>query len=323
MKVHFPNSAHLQNLGAFINQMVLSEPDQLAFSMHESWISVHPVVLSMTACLAALVKHRGGATQGQVNQIRALAYPIRMGLFRFLELDPGRTITAHEESGRFVPLTQIHTSAQLREAITNLVPLLHAPKEVADSIRYVFSEMVRNVIEHAASPVGAFVCAQYYKNTNRISIGIADAGVGILATISRSHAAHTSREAITLALQPGVTGATSRIGGNEFNAGAGLFFTKSIAALSKNLFVLYSGDAMFKLLRGSEKEPPSLHADPKLDNHRFVEGLPAWPGTVVGIDINIDQGGDFPQLLDSIRKAYSLDVKRRRKAYYKAIKFVK
>ena len=108
-----------------------------------------------------------------------------------------------------------------------MIPLLHAPEEVADPIQYVVSEMVRNVLEHADSPVGAFICAQYYRDLERLSIGIADAGVGIRNSMARSHKVTSSREAILLALQPGVTGVTARIGGNESNAGAGLFFTKS------------------------------------------------------------------------------------------------
>jgi len=69
----------------------------------------------------------------------------------------------------------------------NLVPLLHAPPQVADQFKYVFSEMVRNVLEHSQSPVGAFVAAQYYAETKRIAIGIADAGIGIYEHLRQFH----------------------------------------------------------------------------------------------------------------------------------------
>ena len=58
-----------------------------------------------------------------------------------------------------------------------------------------------------------------------------------------------------MALTPGISGATPRIGGNETNAGAGLYFIKSIAQSSENFFVIYSGKSMFKLLKSQGVEP--------------------------------------------------------------------
>jgi anti-sigma regulatory factor (Ser/Thr protein kinase) len=100
-------------------------------------------------------------------------------------------------------------------------------------IKYVITELVRNVLEHAVSPVGAMVCAQYFSKTERLSLGVADFGVGIRESIGTFHHAPTDLEAIHLALRPGVTGATARLGGNAQNAGAGLFFTKSIARVTR------------------------------------------------------------------------------------------
>ncbi|MHB2025452.1 MAG: hypothetical protein ACYCPQ_02255 [Elusimicrobiota bacterium] len=88
---------------------------------------------------------------------------------------------------------------------------------------------------------GALLCAQYYPKSNAIRIGIADTGVGIKSTITRSHRAETDLEAIRLALTPGITGATPREGGTEQNAGAGLFFIKSIASVNRDFFAVYSG----------------------------------------------------------------------------------
>ena len=319
MKIHLPNSANLQNITSLLSSMDLDEPAQLEFSMHPKWVAVHPVVLSMAACLGAQVRARGGKVTGEVQQVPTLAYLIRMGLFDYLGMDTGRTIRAHEESGRFVPITQITTNDELKATIANLIPLLHAPPAVADPIRYVFSEMVRNALEHSASPVGAFVCAQYYRESKKISIGIADAGKGVLQSMCRNHPVETSEQALKLALQPGITGTTSRIGGNEFNAGAGLFFTKSIATLSRNRFFLYSGESMFRLMKTRKRYEPVLEADPTKDPHRFVRAG-NWQGTVVGIDLNIEQGVEFSTLLESIRKAYFLDVKIK-KDYARKIRF--
>jgi anti-sigma regulatory factor (Ser/Thr protein kinase) len=208
----------------------------------------------------------------------------------------------------------------LRNTITNLIPLLHAAPSVADPIRYVISELGRNVLEHSQSPVGGFVCAQYFRNKQRIAIGIADAGIGIHRAIRASHRAPTEADAIRLALTPGISGATPRIGGNETNAGAGLFFIRSIAKASGNFFVIYSGSTEYKLLR-KQSQPSDLFADPALEGHRMVEDLPRWQGTAIGIDINVDETAEFSSLLEVIRRSYSIDVKARKKAYFKKIHF--
>jgi anti-sigma regulatory factor (Ser/Thr protein kinase) len=319
MKIFLPNSANLQNITALLSTMDLGEPNHLAFSMHPKWVAVHPVVLAMTACLAASVVNRGGKVVGSATPVPTLPYLLRMGLFNHLGIDPGREIVEHEESGRFIPITQIRNAAELKQAIVNLVPLLHAPAAVADPIKYVFSEMVRNSLEHSQSQVGSFVCAQYYRESKRIAIGIADAGIGVRAHMHKSHKVSNAEEAIYLALQPGITGTTSRIGGNEFNAGAGLFFTKSIATMSRNRFFLYSGDSMFRLMKTRKRYEPELNTDPHNDPHTFVTA-PSWQGTIVGIDLSIEQGIEFAELLEVIRGAYSIDVKRK-KDYAKRIRF--
>jgi anti-sigma regulatory factor (Ser/Thr protein kinase) len=319
LKLFLPNSANLQNITGLLGSLDLSRPDTLEFSMHPKWVAVHPVVLSMAACLASKVREEGGSVTGKATAVPTLAYLIRMGLFKYLNIDPGMEIKEHEESGRFIPLTQIRNTSELKQAIVNLVPLLHAPPAVADPIKYVFSEMVRNALEHSTSSVGAFVCAQYYSESKRIAIGIADAGIGVFNAMKRHHPVTTSESALRLALQPGITGTTSRIGGNEFNAGAGLFFTKSIATLSRNRFFLYSGNSMFRLMKTRMRYEPTLYADPKRDPHSFVS-TEDWSGTVVGIDLNIEQGIEFAELLNQIRKAYFIDVKAK-KDYSNKIRF--
>jgi len=202
-----------------------------------------------------------------------------------------------------------------------MIPLLHAAPNVADPIRYVISELGRNVLEHARSDVGAFVCAQYFKDKKRIAIGIADSGRGILDAIRQSHPAKSEEDAFRLALTPGISGATPNIGGNETNAGAGLFFIRSIAKVSGNFFVMYSGSTLYKLLRKQE-QPHLLYGNALQEGHSLVLDLPHWQGTAIGIDINVDETANFSSLLSIIRKSYSIDVKKARKAYYKKIRFV-
>jgi len=248
-----------------------------------------------------------------------------MGLLRFLGKDPAEhKVVEHEPAGRFIPLTQIRNSDEATKFITDIVPLLHLQDlpDQANVLSYIVSELVRNVIEHAESEHGAIICAQYYKKSNSIGIGIADTGLGIKKTINRSHPASTDLEAIRLALMPGITGTTRREGGTPENAGNGLFFIKSIARVNKDFFVLYSGNGFYKLLKPKKTNGRiSLFGDPFLDKHSKGETYPYWQGTVVGINIGLDRTPEFAELLAMIRASCSKEMKERRKARYRKPRF--
>jgi anti-sigma regulatory factor (Ser/Thr protein kinase) len=321
MKIHFPNSAHLQNIEGFIRTYDPAFPTRLRISGHEKYIHVHPFALALGACLGEVVNARGGRSSGSVPNVVSMPYLVRMGLFKHLHIPPPRVIEEHEESGRFVPLTQIRTSQDLKDTITNLIPLLHAAPSVSDPIRYVISELGRNVLEHSNSPVGGFVCAQYFKDKKRIAIGMADAGVGIFNAMRTYHNPTSEQHAFQLALTPGISGATPRIGGNETNAGAGLFFIRSIAKTSGNYFFIYSGNTSYKLVR-RQKNRNLLYADPFREAHNINNDLPGWGGTAIGIDISVDETREFSGLLNLIRQSYSLGVKDlRKKKYYEDVRF--
>ncbi len=321
MRIHFPNSARLQNIGGFLRRFDPTDESRLDFSMHPGWVAVHPFVIAFTACVADYVSRNGGNHFGEVARVRSLPYLIRMGLFQYLRLDYGAEVVAHEEAGRFITIQRITNTQEPTNFIVNLIPLLHAEPVQVEPIRYVISELVRNVLEHSESGAGAFLCAQYFRDSQTLSLGVADAGVGIQRTISRYHNAATGWDATMLALRPGVTGTTARIGGTDYNAGAGLFFTKSIACASRNYFVIYSGDAAFKLRKTPQRRQIYLHGNAANDYHTKEIGLPAWQGTVVGVDISIDPRRSFAALMDLIRKAYGLDVRERRKQPYKKPRF--
>jgi anti-sigma regulatory factor (Ser/Thr protein kinase) len=320
MKIHLPNSAFLGNIDSFLRSIDTSNKDVLEVTFNEHWMSIHPVVLCMVYSLAVSLEKHGGKIKGEPLEAASKHYLERMGLLHVLHMETGHVRT-HESSGRFIPLTKITDSDQLGEFITEMVPLLHAPEQ-AEPIKYVISELVRNVFEHSNSSIGSVVCAQFFKKSKRISVGVVDVGIGITKSISRSHLVNTDKEAIGLALTPGVTGLTNNFGGTESNAGAGLFFIKSIAKINRDFFMLYSGSAMYKLLKTSQTSPAKLYADPLQDRHSFVENLPFWQGTAVGIDISLERNQRFDSLLDLIRDVYRLDIKERKKEKFKQARFI-
>lgn len=319
MRIHIPNSAFLGNIDPFLKGFDTRKPNELILTADKKWTSVHPVVLSMIAALGLKLERKN--IRCEKLQAKSKHYLERMGLFQFLGIQSGISMTEHEAAGRFIPLTQIKESQDLTEFIKEMTPLLHLEPKHAEPIRYIMSELIRNVIEHSLSPHGALVCAQYYQKSNTIRIGIADTGVGIWETINHSYNPPNDIEAIRLALIPGITGTTRREGGTEFNAGAGLFFIKSIATVNRDFFVIYSGNSMYKLLK-RKAERIQLHADPFNDRHSKKTNLPAWKGTIVGVDISLDATQEFALLLDLINKTYRKAIKERKKQRYKKPKFI-
>lgn len=320
MKIHLPNSAFLGNLDSFLQSFDPNDPEKLEITANDKWISVHPIVLSLIAALGLTVDPKNISCQPLTAKSKH--YFERIGLFKLLGISSGIQVIEHESAGRFIPLTRISNSQELTGFITEMIPLLHLEPIQADPIKYIVSELVRNVFEHSQSRRGAILCAQYYAKSNSIRIGIADTGVGIKKTINQSWPAKTDIEAIRLALVPGITGTTRKEGGTEQNAGAGLFFIKSIAKVNRDFFVIYSGDSMYKLLKTDPKLPTRLYADPEKDKHSENVNLPYWQGTVVGVDINLSQKSEFSNLLDLIRKVYSEGVRERKKIRYKEAKFI-
>ena len=318
MRIHLPNSAFLGNLDPFLRSFDSSNTKKLEITANKKWISVHPIVLSMVAALGLKID----SSHIKCEDIEATSkhYLERMGLFKFLGIASGIKIREHEPAGRFIPLTQIKSSDELSNFITEMIPLLHLQPKQAEPIRYVVSELVRNVLEHSHSEHGAILSTQYYKKSNTIRIGIADTGIGIKQSINVSHHALTDLEAIRLALTPGITGTTRKEGGTEFNAGAG-FFIKSIANVNRDFFIIYSGNSMYKLLK-SKPGHIRLHADPFMDRHSNEEDLPYWQGTLVGIDISLSATEEFSLLLDLIRDIYIKTVKERKKARFRRPRFI-
>ncbi len=321
MKIYLPNSAFLGNIDPFLRKFEPIDPSKLEISSNKKWISIHPIVLSMVGALGLTVDCSN--IKCETFEAKSRHYLERMGLFNLLQIKSHITITEHESAGRFIPLTTITDSEDLTRFITDMIPLLHLEPRHAEPIKYIVSELVRNVLEHARSENGAILCAQYYKKSNTIRIGIADTGVGIKETINLSHRALTHLDALRLALMPGITGTTRMEGGTEYNAGAGLFFIKSIAKVNRDFFVIYSGNSMYKLLKAATgTRYIRLYADPLKDRHSKEEDFPFWKGTVVGIDISLDATKEFSLLLDSIRKIYGKTIRDRKKEKYRRPRFI-
>lgn len=321
-KLYIPNSVSLRNFdNLFHGNDFDFEDGKIEISFHKSYVAMAPVGLAFYAAIGDLIVENQLEKKATMNHsIKSIPYLQRMGLFSSMGFKNIKEISEHDETGRFIPLTKIRNGEELSRFIKTIDPILHTNRNNSRAIKHVFSEILRNVIEHSDSKYGGNVCATYNKKRNKISIGISDIGKGLLSSLSKYHKVRNSKEAIKLALTPGVSGTTKKIGGNAENAGAGLFFTKCIAQSTNNHFVIYSGSSYYKLRYRSGQEI-IFNPNPLDDHCTIKEDLPYFPGTLVGIDINIGDDKAFNNLIDKIGTAYQLGVRKSKKDYYKKIKF--
>lgn len=324
MKVYLSPSDYLKHFDRFVDALELSDPDKLEVLTHPKWINVHPAILTLVASLAMQV----GKENVSLPDLTATSgsYLDSMGLFNFTNQKSPYHIHKKDSSGRFVPLSIIKTPSEQTEFITEIVPMLHLDARKADAIRYVIGELVRNTLEHSLSKHGAVVAAQYYKKSNTIRIGICDGGIGIRKSLEQFWPGHAQNDidAIKWALLPGVSGTTTVAGGTGDNAGAGLFFIKSIAKIARNYFMIYSGSGIYKLLlRDKRFKNPRLTLNPEEEHHSERSDAPYLCGTLVAVDLTLDGDIDaFDELLARIRDNYSNALRQRKKQQYKRFKFV-
>lgn len=323
MKLYFSNNNMLITFNHFLKMADLSDTSFLTIQGKTKWLNVHPAALCFAAALATVAGRHN--TEIKNVCIKSGIYLDRMGLYSYARNSFSRQYKSHDESGRFIPITQIKTQAEQSRFVTDVSPLLHlnSDPEKAAAIRYIVSELLRNTIEHSNSLNGAFVAAQYYPKTNKISLGICDTGIGLKASLNRFHYPKDDADAIRLALTPGVSGATFHAGGNDQNAGAGLYIIKSLAKITRNYFTIYSGDTEYKLLKYDKrvKNGPRFYANPFDDKHSLFEDLPNFNGTLVGVDFSLNVDKNFNELMEIVKKNYSKVIREKRKTVYRKINF--
>jgi anti-sigma regulatory factor (Ser/Thr protein kinase) len=229
--LQIPNDASIHTLKNFLSKnspFDRESPAKLIF--HPKWAYMDPLALAATAAWGGWCQRHGIAIEVE-NFGHHVNYPARMQLFKHLGVKLPVELHEHEESGRFMPLARVNSAVDLATVIADISALLHLEKEPEGlaAVQYCVSELIRNVLEHSGSTDGAYVCAQRYfeADPKRVSIAVADCGGGIADHLGNLYpeARDDDREALRLAMTPGVTGAQAGMYGSTDNAGAGLFIT--------------------------------------------------------------------------------------------------
>lgn len=143
---------------------------------------------------------------------------------------------------------RILTEATFRDAepVINLVRAhVGIPEDTEEYLRICVNEVIQNIVDHAASPIGGFICARFMTKSNEVRIAIADRGLGIYTTLRRVYPDTTPKSALERVLAGKFT-AQSR----QNNAGLGINHLKGILKNLGGQLCIISGSAMATMKPG-------------------------------------------------------------------------
>jgi len=192
------------------------------------------------------------------------------------------------DSDRLTNLLEVRNADERVEAQSEVLDVLDIQHEgVRTVLGYCLEEMLRNVEDHALSPVHALLQAQYYDNRHEVVMAIADTGVGVLQSLSVRHDVQDDESALKAALRPGVSGRNTR---KQTNAGLGLTVSSALVTEVGGMFQVASGDCVLEVRRSGQ----AVH---RIRNTR-------WPGVIVVMvvprDENLNWDGTFRKVLEGI-----------------------
>lgn len=242
-----------------------------------------------TVALAAFAATSYRATKRPIvlEGWNAESYLARVGLKEFAGYKddyPKR----RQDTDRITNLIEVADSKDRQEARKNVLNVLQVNHDGARSVLdYCLEEMLRNVDDHAESPVNALLQAQYYENRHEVVMAIADTGYGILRSLRQWHQNLDSDfDAVKAAMQPGVSGRNTKKG---TNAGLGLTVSSRLITRMGGTFQLVTGSA-------------ALEVKSKTEEIRALR-VP-WQGVIVTMIVprndDLDWEGTFTEVMGEI-----------------------
>ena len=208
-----------------------------------------------------------------------LRYLARMDLHEHVGLDyePG---ARRDESGRFLPLKQIASDGDVFSVVNAICDLVLHQFDNAGAflpaMEWAANELIDNILLHSETPVPGAVCAQYFPKQHRLDIGICDLGRGIFQSLGTTRKLWSHGDAVTTALQRGVTRDTSVGQGN------GMAGSLEIAKQNGGRLHVWTGDVVYRLEGGEElgfvkiPEVPGTGLLLSLDTRKSVDLSQTW-----------------------------------------------
>ncbi|HUW65417.1 MAG TPA: ATP-binding protein [Spirochaetia bacterium] len=199
-------------------------------------------------------------------------YLQRISFYKILQIEKDEGFHRRDSSGRFIETEIVDSTASTDKISNSIAQIFLREPELKNYMSYMIREIIANAVEHSGCLFGAVVCAQYWPQTNKAQFCVSDCGIGFKRHLSSQYNLKTDMEAIALALRKGVTGVIPGIYGNSFsNVGYGLYITKGLVAKSGGTLKIISGEGLFSVENGYERNEGSLTRP--------------WPGVVVSVEL--------------------------------------
>lgn len=187
--------------------------------------------MSMLCAVAIKLRHEGVSTTAKPPASAKVATLFRNTNWLHL-LDPDHFAAAHTARGALcitVPARPFQTDKEQQSCVTTMLNCLIntrtdlTRKDLA-AIEWCLGEVTGNVLTHSDSPTGGVVQLANYRNSQRVEVVIADAGLSIPRTLRAAHRhIRSDKEALSEAIKAGVTRSRAEGMGN------GLFGTYQLA----------------------------------------------------------------------------------------------
>jgi len=206
-------------------------------------------------------------------------------------LATGESTSKWDESTQNTGLHVLRSHADVQRFVQSAGRLgVELAADTMDALKYGMAELGRNVIQHAASPIGGVAMGQFFPDARFVQISISDRGRGIRESLSRNYPElRSDMEAAKLAVLPHSSGALADLGpyASLENAGLGLFFCKEIAWRAGGSFWLVSAKALL-----------GVQGDDQAAQHRIYRPINPWNGTSVTMHLPADGAMEFADLLE-------------------------
>ncbi|MCK5091023.1 MAG: hypothetical protein KAR30_00730 [Gammaproteobacteria bacterium] len=251
------------------------------------------------------------SSRGHKKSTSGLTYLKHFGFFKFIGLNEGKKPNQAPGNGRYIPIKRLNENdfifegLRLQEGIDRecirLAKIIYSGKaneSRAHMLSYCLREIIRNVFEHAEINE-CFMMAQKWSN-GFAEIAIADQGIGLSESLSNSHDVKDARDAINLAIQPGISSDDSEENDDAWqNTGFGLFVVSQLGS-QLGIFALGSDNTILF----SDKENTLWNTVP-------------INGTAVKLRVNTNDAEYFPNILQRIvddgeRKAQEISGAKKR-----------
>ncbi|MHB8282855.1 MAG: hypothetical protein ACYDDE_08665 [bacterium] len=144
-------------------------------------------------------------------------------------------------------------------------------ENMSDYLKYAIAELINNARQHALSPIGVVVAAQYFPKIKKTQVVVTDCGIGFYKTLCSYYNIASESDALIESLKKGVTGGNIQLYGTRDNVGGGLYYLHTILNKTNGKLLMISNDGILKSANGKTNAAKTKYL---------------WKGSIVGFEFS-------------------------------------